>query len=327
MITKFSLFSASNPKDILIECAPNKETANVLRLLSVENINELFALENIHENIFGWIKDKVSDLGGAIKNIATKTLSSLASFVGSIKNSVLSLFSNAYDFYKNQISNSLDSVKDAVQTKVLDYLKSSSIPKPKIAKEISHASDVITFLVKYFTVGVGKDAEQVAKTVSTEDEITESIMECLFETMKENPELWRSVNEGSGGQIPFLSKIAHKLAEYPPFSYLHKIQHTLEHFGNHVLDALSKFVESLGGPAAMKFTTVGAIIGLVGEFIIKNLAVAAITDVGKFVTNIIGSTLLSAIPPIIITLKLIKYTALCLWVISFTELIIKNFKH
>jgi hypothetical protein len=328
MIINFEKFSTKNKKDILIECAPNKETVYFLQRLSESDINKLLSFDSINENflnenIFGWIKDKVSDLGGAIKNIATKALTSLSSFVSTIKETIVNFFSAAFDYYTEQIAAPLNKSKNDIEKKILKHIEKNSIDKTTITKEVATIKNVFAFLVKYYTGKIDTKVDDVAKEIANDDSITE----CILDILKLNPNLWKQINESSdSAKIPFLSKIAHKLAEYPPFSYLHKIQHLIEKFTNNSLNAIVTFANNLGCNCKHTFIVLGAIVGLVGEFFIKNISVVGIVELGKIVTNVLSSALLSAIPPIVVILKIIKYTALGLWVVGFLETMMKGLK-
>lgn len=319
MLILFENYFKPSKKEILLSCAPNRETQVAIQHLSEQDIEQFFT-DAINENVFTWIKDKLDNLGDSVKKIATKAFNSLGAFIQTIKNSIGDAISKAYDVYSKMVTQPLDAKKEEILEKMTNILKNEDPKKIKI--EISGLKDSLTYVAKYFTGGISQDLTKAANQVAKDD-----VSESIFQTLSENPEMWSVILEGDHAEsIPFVSKIAHKLGEYPPFSILHKIQHGIQHFSNSVLTKVSEFAEMIGGPKAIKFEIVGALVGLVGEYAIKNLAVSGIAEIGKFASNVLSSALLSALPFVTIILKTIKYTALGLWIVSLAETIIKAFK-
>lgn len=324
MIILFSDYFKKSSKDILIEAAPNAETKAFLTALSNTDIDCLLDVDNLNESIFGWIKDKASDLGAGIKNVALKTLGTLTSFIKTITTTVLDFFNKAYNYITKDITSKLDKNKDVILDKISTHINNSGIEKIKIAQEGKQVLQTTSYIVKYFTSGISKPLQNAASEVSDDETI---VQESILEVLKENPNFWKLIVESSTeAQVPILSKIAHKLAHYPPFSYLHKIQAFIENSANNILNKISVLSNKLGGPGPFDFALFGAIVGIVGEYLVKDLAVSAITDIGKFATGVISTALMGAIPGIVVALKAIKYTALSIWVVGVVELIMKSAK-
>jgi uncharacterized membrane protein YuzA (DUF378 family) len=246
-------------------------------------------------------QEKILQLGGKIGSVIKTLVSALAKWISDT-------FSAAKAHFSKVASASNDKITAAV-TKIEDT--------NKLAIEVKNLKAVIGSTGAWLKSGLVNQVSGAAASAAKED-ANENIDIPVFEII-----LLESINdavisgdlnfmdllEGEGG-IPFVSAIAHKLHEFPPFNLLHKVQGAAEKVASGVLNKLSYYATELAGaPGPYEFVALAAIIGIVAEVQFKGMAKTAIINL---------------IPGIGTIASVISYVAMGLAVVGIVEALIKK---
>lgn len=246
-------------------------------------------------------QEKILQLGGKIGSVIKTLVSALAKWISDT-------FSAAKAHFSKVASASNDKITAAV-TKIEDT--------NKLAVEVKNLKAVIGSTGAWLKSGLVNQVSGAAASAAKED-ANENIDIPVFEII-----LLESINdavisgdlnfmdllEGEGG-IPFVSAIAHKLHEFPPFNLLHKVQSAAEKVASGALNKLSYYATELAGaPGPYEFVALAAIIGIVAEVQFKGMAKTAIINL---------------IPGIGTIASIISYVAMGLAVVGIVEALIKK---
>ena len=246
-------------------------------------------------------QEKILQLGGKIGSVIKTLVSALAKWISDT-------FSAAKAHFSKVASASSDKITATV-TKIEDT--------NKLAVEVKNLKAVIGSTGAWLKSGLVNQVSGAAASAAKED-ANENIDIPVFEII-----LLESINdavisgdlnfmdllEGEGG-IPFVSAIAHKLHEFPPFNLLHKVQGAAEKVASGVLNKLSYYATELAGaPGPYEFVALAAIIGIVAEVQFKGMAKTAIINL---------------IPGIGTIASIISYVAMGLAVVGIVEALIKK---
>jgi hypothetical protein len=246
-------------------------------------------------------QEKILQLGGKIGSVIKTLVSALAKWISDT-------FSAAKAHFSKVASASNDKITAAV-TKIEDT--------NKLAVEVKNLKAVIGSTGAWLKSGLVNQVSGAAASAAKED-ANENIDIPVFEII-----LLESINdavisgdlnfmdllEGEGG-IPFVSAIAHKLHEFPPFNLLHKVQGAAEKVASGALNKLSYYATELAGaPGPYEFVALAAIIGIVAEVQFKGMAKTAIINLIPGIGTIAG---------------IISYVAMGLAVVGIVEALIKK---
>jgi gas vesicle protein len=241
------------------------------------------ALSDAQENILAF--------GGKIQNVIKLVVQKVSKFLRETWDAARSAASSAVDKVKDKIEKKVEGVKD----------------KNLLSKEVDGFKNIAKGGVTWAINGFPKDlADAEMKAVKVDEaEMTEFLLEAALEIS--NDKNFMSLFESEDG-IPFLSAIAHKLHEFPPFNLLHNIADKAGKVAKNVLDKAAIFFNEVAGTPVIQFVVLPVLIGVVVEYNVKSLALGP----------------LQAIPGIGTIASLIGTIALTLAVVTVVESIIKK---
>jgi hypothetical protein len=236
-------------------------------------------------------QEKILAFGGKIQNVIKLVVQKVSKFLRETWDAARSAASSAVDKVKDKIEKKVEGVKD----------------KNLLSKEVDGFKNIAKGGVTWAINGFPKDlAEAEMKAVKVDEaEMTEFLLEAALEIS--NDKNFMSLFESEDG-IPFVSAIAHKLHEFPPFNLLHKIADKAGKVAKNVLDKAAIFFNEVAGTPVIQFVVLPVLIGVVVEYNVKSLALGP----------------LQAIPGIGTIASLIGTIALTLAVVTVVESIIKK---
>lgn len=244
-------------------------------------------------------QQKIIQLGGNVANIVKMIVTKL-------KEWITELFDKAKAAYSAAAKSSTGEINKELEGKSDEY-------KNKLLKEIDQFKQMAKAVAGWAAAGFVKQTEKAAMTAAKQDEhlyfeinMFKTINEAVVTGQLNFNDL---VNEGGGG-IPFVSAIAHKMHNIPPFSLLDKVKSAAEKLAGGTLNKISYYANKLAGaPGPFEFAALAALIGVVTEVKIKGVAKHAI---------------LHAIPGLGTIASIISTVAMGLAVISIVETLIKK---
>lgn len=245
-------------------------------------------------------QEKILQMGGKITTVIKTLVNALAKWIADTLAAAKAHFSKVASSNSDKIASAVDKIKDT----------------HKIAIEVKNLKAIIGSTGAWLKSGLISQVNKGAVEVAKED-ANESIDIPVFEII-----LLESINDAiingdlnftdllESGGIPFVSAIAHKLHEVPPFNLLHKVQAAAEKVAAGALNKLSYYATELAGaPGPYEFVALAAIIGIVAEVQFKGAAKHA---------------LIHFIPGIGTIAYMISHVAMALAVIGIVEALIKK---
>ena len=257
----------------------------------------------------------VIKIGGAISGLIQKILGTIKEFLA-----------KAWEFIKSQVESGYAKSKEGI----IKAASGKFQGKSDVAKEeIANLNSMAKGAVKWATGGVVDSMKGGMEEAGKMDESYLAVIEnalyiSFAELIKESEEIVQYIKEGGdhgdhggGIKIPFLSSLAHKLAEVQPFKALHKIEHTAGDAANSGLSKISSVLSSVAkAPGPFEFTLVGSIFALVTGYAIKAGVKSVVSEVGM---SAIGMAIMAVIPGIGVILTCMKYAAKGIWVVGICE--------
>ena len=246
-------------------------------------------------------QQKIIQLGGNIVNVIKLIVTKLKEWITTLFEKAKSAYSAAASAKSSEITKELEGKSDEYKNKLL--------------KEIGQFKQVAKAVAAWATAGFVKDSEKAAMTAVKQDEalvfelaMLETINEAVINgTLNFNDLL----AEGEGG-IPFVSSIAHKMHDIPPFNLLDKVKKAAEKVAGGILNKISYYATELAGaPGPFEFVALATIIGIITEVQVKGVAKHAV---------------LHAIPGLGTIAAIISNVAMGLAVIAVIETVIKKEK-
>lgn len=236
-------------------------------------------------------QEKILAFGGKIQNVIKLVVQKVSKFLR-----------ETWDAARNAASSAVDKVKDKIEKKV-EGVKDKNL----LSKEVDGFKNIAKGGVTWAINGFPKDlADAEMKAVKVDEaEMTQFLLEAALEIS--NDENFMNLFESEDG-IPFISAIAHKLHEFPPFNILHKIADKASKVAKNVLDKAAIFFNEVAGTPVIQFVVLPVLIGVVVEYNVKSLALGP----------------LQAIPGIGTIASLIGTIALTLAVVTVVESVIKK---
>jgi len=235
-------------------------------------------------------QDKILAFGGKIQNVIKLVVEKVSKFL-----------KETWDAARSAASSAVGKVKDKIETSVQD-IKDKHLLSKEIDAFKAIAKGGVTWAINGFPKALANAEEKAVKV--DESELEEFLLEAALEISKN--ENFMNLFESEDG-IPFLSAIAHKLHEFPPFNLLHKIADKAGKVAKNALDKAAVFFSEVAGTPLIQFVVLPVLIGVVVEYNVKSTAVG----------------LLHAIPGIGTVAHLIGTVALALAVITVVEAAIK----
>lgn len=299
-------------EQIMLNVAESMEERSFVEMLIESNFfRDDYSLNE--ENLIDKMKRKYDDVVTMAKEKGKSALSDtqekILAFGGKIQNviklivqKVSKFLRETWDAARSAASSAVDKVKDELIKKA-ENIKDQNLLSKEVSSFKTIAKGGVTWAISGFPKDLA-DAEMKAAKVD-ESQMEEFFLEAALEISKK--ENFMSLFESEDG-IPFLSAIAHKLHEFPPFNLLHKIADKAGKIAKNVLDKASIFFSEVAGTPVVQFVVLPVLIGVVVEYQVKHAAIGA----------------LSVIPGIGMIASLIGTVALALAVITVIESIIKT---
>ena len=250
-----------------------------------------FTEEQLNENLFKVAKEKLAKAKETIKQKGKDALSATQERIIKIGGDVSKVIKLVIKQIQDAVKKAFDSGKalaekaiSAGKEKVSKAIGEIKEPK-KLSEELKNGKAMLKATAKWITSGFSKEAAGAMNKAAknTGGEAKESFNPIMFEIMitegiassirSGEIDLDELVNEGKGGaKIPFISAIAKKLNEYPPFKQLYNIKNETKDI---VSGGLSKFsawaTKVAGAPGPYKFIALATIIGILVEMEVKGV--------------------------------------------------------
>lgn len=207
-------------------------------------------------------QEKIVKFSGNIMNVIKMIAQKVSAFLKDAWNSARSAASDAVSKTKTEIEDKVKSIKD----------------KTSLDDEIEGFKTIAKGGVTWALTGFPKELAKAEMQASKVEESLEIfLLEAALEISKEEGflDLFESESEG----IPFLSAIAHKIAEFPPFNALHKISANVAKAAKNTLDRAAIFFNEVAGTPIVKFVILPTVIGVAAEYMVKKTAVGVLAPI------------------------------------------------
>jgi hypothetical protein len=271
------------------------------------------------ENALQTLKDKGKDYLSNTQEAILKIGGSIKSLIGKVLTFIKEFLVKAWEWISSQVAEAYDKIKKEIVEKIKEELKKGKVKEA--SKEIENLKAMASAAKKWCVSGVvGDMGGGMQKAAMANESYILAVENALYygvaDMLIENEEFVNYLREGedAGGiKIPFLSALSHKLAEYPPFSTLHKIEHVAEKGMNTGLAKVSSFLtKAANAPGPFEFSFLGKIFGLLTGHVIKTSVKTAVASIG-------ASAVLMSIPGLGTVLLCMKYTAKGIWLTGVVE--------
>lgn len=297
--------------------------------------------------------EKAKDAG---TKLIAKIGDSFNSVVKIISESVASFLAKAWEFIKAEATAAYSKYADDVKHHVARWKHNEKHDaSQEIANMKNMAKFGANYIVKKFPTEVKAAANKVSNTEVSESltkSIEQSIYAAIIECIKEDStQFFKELNEfeifvnrfdmltetertnliepilESGHDVhihsdmpalPGLSMISRKVSQFPPFKWLHNIEHAIGNKFNNIFEKVSLWLSKVAsGPGPFKFVYIGTVVGLVAGSKIKGGVKEVVHHIGE---KAIGVVIAAAMPGIGWLLTVLKTIATGMWfveVISF----------
>jgi len=270
-------------------------------IVEAGTFDDVFDWESVDESIIDKLSDKFKNAVATAKEKGKQALSDTQEFIiktgGKIGGIIQMMVSAIKKWLGEQFNLAKSAWKNAVMSKG-DEIKSkveglSDEKKNILKEEVKNLKTIMASVSKWIKGGFTSDVATAAKKAATTEEsligytfelsLIESINEAVLSGELNFADL---VAEGEGGaKVPFISSIAQKMNEIPPFSLLYKVKKGVAKIAGGALDKFSYYATELAdAPGPYKFAALATLIGIVGEVAVKGAAksalVAAIPGIG-----------------------------------------------
>lgn len=305
---------------------------------------------DIDENkLMQWIQDKGKKAAELVKQGAEKAKDqatqlmakigqSFNTFIKFILEKVQSFLKKAWEWFKQQASSSTNAIKSDFQTKI----KKAKLDPKLFKTEVGQFKDMARTGITYFTGGIINDMSNGMQKAGNEEadggstgatssaaaeSLTEMLLESFIQVIKEEASIVKEIVEcminEAEDKIPGLSKLAHKLAKFPPFSWLHSIENTVKEKTNNVFHKISVFLhERTGAGGPYEFVLMGTVLGLAVGLKIESSVHHLIQHVAEAG---LAATVVAAVPGIGLILTIMKWVATGLAIIGLAEAVVMAF--
>lgn len=211
-------------------------------------------------------QQKIMQLGGNIANV-------IKLIVEKLKEWITQLWEAAKGAYAKVAGSKTEELKSKIEGKSADY-------KNKLATEVKNFKQMASGVTGWIGSGFTKDVAKGAMDAAKQDEsvifnlaMVQAINEAVITGAIDFTDL---IEEGEGG-IPFVSAIAHKLHDVPPFNLLDKVKKAAEKVAGSALNKISYYATELAGaPGPFEFVALASLIGIFAEVKFKGAAKHAI---------------------------------------------------
>lgn len=262
-------------------------------------------------------QERILKIGKDIKSLVTVVVESIAKFMKA-----------AWEYLREKVKSSYDKKKEDIIAAAKPKIDKHGVKKT--SQEIDNLKTMckaaVTWATSAFTKEAGSGLMKAANTdekLSFVDILEKSIYIAIGDMIAEGEEIdfdtINLLNENEGGtvNIPFLSSLAKKIAEIPPFSLLHKAEHFVAEQANNGLEKLSVVLSKfMSVPGPFEFIVVGSLFGLVTGYAIKHGVTELIHEIGM---NAIVASVAVLLPGIGWILGTLKIVAKGVWLVNVVE--------
>ena len=264
-------------------------------------------------------KEYLSNTQEAILKIGGSVSSLIQKIVGIVK----AFLQKAWVYIKEQVESGYAKSKE----KIVSAAKAKFEGKADVAKkEVKNLGSMAKGAAKWFGSVATEMSAGMNKAASVDEAYVMMLEQALFiaasDLIMESEEFVEFLREGEHGheggiKIPFLSALAHKVAEFQPFKSLHNIEHLAGEAANSGLNKVSEVLTKVAqAPGPFEFTVVGSIFALVTGYAIKAGVAGVVKEIGA---SAIGAMIVTALPGLGVVLMCMKYTAKAIWVVGICE--------
>lgn len=250
-----------------------------------------FTEEELNENLFKIAKEKLEKAKETIKQKGKDALSNaqqkIIKFGGDVSKVIKTVIKQIQDAVKSAFDAGKSIAQKAIakgKEKISKAIGEIKDPK-KLSEELKNGKAMLAATAKWITSGFSKEAAGAMSKAAKDSgkETKESFNPIYFELMitegithsikSGEINLDELINEGGEGpKIPFISTIAAKLNEYPPFKQLYAIKNKTKKLVGGGLEKFSVWATDVAGaPGPYKFIALATIIGILVEMEVKGV--------------------------------------------------------
>lgn len=292
-------------KSVELNESDNRKVIKVaLNMIKSSSINEgikneiISELSKVNESFFDKLKErfpKAAEVSSVLSDKAEKTLNSFLQKAKDAVSFVKVITEKVKKFFKEQLSSMTKYITKLIKgdtkfkekiKEINDKNKEGLISDIKTGREVSkwykenYISNLSSLINKNTTKFLNSDVQAVSES---------------------------SINEG--GNV--IATLVHKIEEFPPFSWLHKVQQAGEAGANKLIEVVSKLTEKMGGPK-FELPVIATLLGVLLEQIVKNTTGGGLID------------LLGASTPFGMAIKGLKMVALVVAFIVSIDAVVGN---
>lgn len=278
------------------------------------------------------IKDKGKEYLSDTQEVILKIGGNISALIGKIVGVLKAFLAKAWAWIQQQVESGYAKSKEGI----IKAAKGKFSGKLDVAKdEVKNLGAMAKGAAAWCTGGVLGDMEKGMNDAGKLDESFVSILEnglylAASELILEDEEFVNYLRtddlyeSGGGVKIPFLSALAHKLAEVQPFKALHSVEHAAGDAANSGLAKISSVLSKVANaPGPFEFTIVGAVFALVTGYAIK----AGVTSITKEIgASAFGAMVVGLIPGVGVILLIMKYAAKGIWCVGICETVVGMLK-
>lgn len=298
--------------------------------LSSKFIGATVPVKVYEDTVAQWIEKKAAQAKEVIKSGTEKAKDKAVQFIAKygekfgtyikmIVDQIRKFLKGAWDYIKTTTTSSL--AKD--KAVLIEHIKSAKYEGAKIKEEVTNMKDMGAAAMKFLGGGVVKQMED--GMMKAGNDTSESVLLCLSECIHEDKQIIsdilsfdpKKMYESDGVSIPGLSKLAHKLAKYPPFSWLHSFEDLVKEKTNNMLTKISYYLkEATGAGGPYEFVIIGTLVGLVAGYGVKTGVHDVVHSAGL---TAVGSAIAIIIPGVALLLTIMSWIAKGIWVVGILE--------
>ena len=227
-------------------------------------------------------QETIIKVGGKIANVIKLMVSKLKEWVSHFWEAATSHAKKAVGSNQSELEKAINSAAEKEGQKA-------------IIKEVKMAKNDAGSLSKWVMSGFPKEAAKAASNATTNEQFEINLLDNINESLlKGDLDFTDMIAEGDGPKIPYVSDIAHKMHDVPPFNLLHKVAKGIERVAKNMMERLSVWAAKLaGGSGPHEYKIIPSIVGIAGEVKVKGVAkgalVALIPGLGQ-IAGIISMT-------------------------------------
>jgi hypothetical protein len=345
LLETYADVNVSSAKRRLLIASAKQMGASVLEMESLEFfinegfVNDLFDIAtDINEASFAErfkemalrAKDKIKEKGKAALDKIGDAAKAAVKFGGSIMaplkailGKIVDVVKKAWEKAKEAAASAVSATKEKILEKIKPMLKDGEKRK-SIADEVKNINQVAKAGTNWIADGfVSAMSKSAAKTATADEsrgyiksfeyafiESAAILIENGYPISKIKEELLVLEGGSEGGlNIPFVTTVIKKISDTPPFSWFHKIEHSVADKVEGGLNRFSAFMTKVAGaPGPFTFPVLAGLVGIAAGYLAETSFKKSLISL----EGILGFGTGLLIPGWGILIKVIKYTGLAL---------------